>query len=136
MISMNAEIVATLNRLVRLNRASELGFETAAEHVKNRGLKLLLRSYARQRARFGEELSREIAKWGARCRSCATRWLHSTAAGSTSRRRSRLAVITKRRLSLANVRAASGLRSDNTSRPDRWFCPYQSMNSCSNGQTR
>jgi uncharacterized protein (TIGR02284 family) len=64
MISMNDEIVATLNRLVRLNQASELGFETAAEHIKNRGLKLLLKSYARQRARFGEELSGEIAKWG------------------------------------------------------------------------
>jgi uncharacterized protein (TIGR02284 family) len=64
MIAMNDEVVITLNRLVRLNQASERGFETASEHVKNRGLKLQLKEYARQRAYFREELRLEIIKWG------------------------------------------------------------------------
>lgn len=63
-ITMNDEIVGVLNRLIRLNQASELGFETAAEHVRNRGLKLHLKRYARQRARFLNELRHEIMKWG------------------------------------------------------------------------
>lgn len=53
-------IISTLNSLIRLNLASELGFETASEHVKNRGLKLYLKSYAQQRAHFADELRREV----------------------------------------------------------------------------
>ncbi len=56
-------VVVTLNQLIRLNQASERGFETAAEHVKNRGLKLYLKSYAEQRAQFTAELQREIKRW-------------------------------------------------------------------------
>lgn len=61
---LNAEIVSTLDELIALNRASELGFETAAEHAQEPALKLLLRDYARQRARFAEELRAEIIVWG------------------------------------------------------------------------
>ncbi len=56
--------VATLNQLIRLNIAAELGFETAAEHVKNRGLKLYLKRYAQQRAQFVDELQQELTRWG------------------------------------------------------------------------
>lgn len=56
--------VATLNQLIRLNIAAELGFETAAEHVKNRGLKLYLKRYAQQRAHFVDELHQELTRWG------------------------------------------------------------------------
>lgn len=56
--------VATLNQLIRLNIASELGFETAAEHVKNLALKLYLKSYAQQRAQFVDELHQELTFWG------------------------------------------------------------------------
>lgn len=46
----------TLYRLYRLNQESELGIETMAGHIKNRGLKILLKTYADQRAEFVEEL--------------------------------------------------------------------------------
>ncbi len=60
----NAQTVARLNALIRLNQASERGFVTAAEHVKNRGLKIYLKSYAQQRAQFVEELRAAIAQLG------------------------------------------------------------------------
>ncbi len=63
MLSSNPTIT-TLNYLIRLNLASELGFETAAEHIKNRGIKLYLKRYAQQRAQFAAELDAEIKKWG------------------------------------------------------------------------
>jgi len=56
--------IATLNQLIRLSIAAELGFETAAEHVKNRGLKLYLKRYAQQRAHFVDELHQELTRWG------------------------------------------------------------------------
>lgn len=45
-----------LRRLHRLNQGSEMGFETVAEHVKNRGLKILLKAHAYQRAQFAADL--------------------------------------------------------------------------------
>jgi uncharacterized protein (TIGR02284 family) len=53
-----------LQRLYRLNQDSELGFETVAEHVKNRGLKIFLKSYAQQRAHFAAELLTVMADRG------------------------------------------------------------------------
>lgn len=64
MKQLNDEIVSTLDELVALNQASELGFETAAEHARQPALKVLLRTFARQRARFAEELRAEILTWG------------------------------------------------------------------------
>lgn len=64
MYHLNAEIVSTLDELIVLNQASELGFETAAEHAREPALKVLLRDYARQRTRFAEELRAEIIIWG------------------------------------------------------------------------
>ena len=50
------EAASVLNRLVTLNIASEKGFNVAAENVKNRGLQVMFKSYAQERARFVEEL--------------------------------------------------------------------------------
>jgi uncharacterized protein (TIGR02284 family) len=55
-----------LNRLHRLCRAGERGFEVVALNVGNRGLKFLLKSYARQRADFASELEGEIERLGGR----------------------------------------------------------------------
>ena len=60
----NAQTVSRLNSLIRLNEASERGFITAAEHVKNRGLKIYLKGYAAQRAQFVEELRAAITQLG------------------------------------------------------------------------
>lgn len=64
MKQLNTEIIDTLDELIALNQASELGFETAAEHAQAPALKVLLREYARQRTRFAEELRGEIIVWG------------------------------------------------------------------------
>jgi uncharacterized protein (TIGR02284 family) len=56
MASDNKQAVATLNRLVKLGIASEKGFNVAAENVKNRGLKVMFKTYAQERAKFVAEL--------------------------------------------------------------------------------
>lgn len=52
-------VAVILNRLITLNIASEKGFNVAAENVKNRGLQVMFKTYAQERARFTAEL-REI----------------------------------------------------------------------------
>lgn len=56
--------IKVLSRLLRLNRNSEEGFRVAAESVKNRGLKTLLKAYAQQRAQFATELQAEVTRLG------------------------------------------------------------------------
>lgn len=60
----NTQMIAQLNALANLNQASELGFTHAAEHVRSRGLKIYLRHYAAQRARFAQELRQAIVQLG------------------------------------------------------------------------
>lgn len=64
MAAANPEIVAVLNRLVRICQASESGFNLAAESVKNRGLLVIFRGYAQERGQFGEELSALVREHG------------------------------------------------------------------------
>jgi len=59
----------TLNQLLNLNQASEQGFRIAAESVKNRGLKALLKGYAQQRSYFAAELNDEISRLGGESRT-------------------------------------------------------------------
>ncbi len=60
MIFNKRELLRTLDHLYRLNKDSERGFESVSEHVKNRGLKALLKSQAQRRAEFAAELQSEI----------------------------------------------------------------------------
>jgi uncharacterized protein (TIGR02284 family) len=48
----------TIKRLVEVSRESERRFYNAAEHVRNRGLKLILKTYVQQRADFADVLTR------------------------------------------------------------------------------
>jgi uncharacterized protein (TIGR02284 family) len=64
----NKQAIATLNRMIKLSKNSEEGFRVAAESVKNRGLKTLLRTYAQQRARFAADLQAEVTRLGGRPR--------------------------------------------------------------------
>lgn len=56
--------LSSLDQLAALCEASENGFRVAAETVRNRGLKALLKSYARQRASMADELRGEIERLG------------------------------------------------------------------------
>lgn len=54
-----------LKRLIETIRASERRFYHVAEHVRNRGLKLILKTYVQQRADFADALTRLLQQAGA-----------------------------------------------------------------------
>lgn len=60
----NRDHLAALNRLVRICIASEKGFNLAAENVKNRGLSVIFRGFAREREQFAQELRALIEQEG------------------------------------------------------------------------
>lgn len=60
MSKISRQELAVANRLIRINNAGEKGFNVAAENVKNRGLKLILKSFAQERAEFAEQLRRLV----------------------------------------------------------------------------
>jgi len=58
------KVLVTLNPLVGGLIESDKSFFNAAEHVKNRGLKLLLKTYAQQYAAFAAELQAVVRQLG------------------------------------------------------------------------
>ncbi|MFZ0545266.1 MAG: PA2169 family four-helix-bundle protein [Candidatus Promineifilaceae bacterium] len=58
------KVIRVLNGLHRYCVAGEKGFEVVAENARNRGLKMQLKTYARQRAEFASELEVEIKRLG------------------------------------------------------------------------
>lgn len=50
------EVLTTVNHLIRVSNESKRNFYAAAEPMENRALKLLLKAYAQERARFVREL--------------------------------------------------------------------------------
>ena len=60
----NNQAVRAIACLYRIVEAGERGFEVAAKNVSNRGLKVLFKTYAQQRAHFLEELRNEIQHLG------------------------------------------------------------------------
>ncbi len=60
----NSDIAKQLNHLVEINKDAEAGFVTAAENVKNSELESQFAGYAKQHAKFAEELQREVDRLG------------------------------------------------------------------------
>ncbi len=58
------ESIRTLKRLHKYCKASERGFNTVANTVKNRGLKVLLKTYAQQRHKMANDLEAMIKELG------------------------------------------------------------------------
>lgn len=56
------DAAATVNHLIQMSNESKRNFYAAAEQVENRALKLLLKAYAQERARFVGELQQSIAQ--------------------------------------------------------------------------
>jgi len=56
------EVQTTLDALIQINNESKKNIYAAAGQVENRALKLLLKAYAQQRARFTHELQRNGAQ--------------------------------------------------------------------------
>lgn len=56
--------ISVLNRLRRLCIASEKGFNVAAENVKNRGLKVMFKTFAQERAQFADTLGKFVGDGG------------------------------------------------------------------------
>jgi uncharacterized protein (TIGR02284 family) len=66
MATSDSALIRKLNRLHRICVAGELGFEVVAKNLSNRGLKVVVKSYAQQRTRFAAELKEEIVRLGGR----------------------------------------------------------------------
>lgn len=64
MATSDSAMIRKLNRLHRICVAGELGFEVVAKNLSNRGLKVVIKSYAQQRTRFAAELKEEIERLG------------------------------------------------------------------------
>lgn len=62
---MTNDVSETIRPLIRLLRAGEKGFNIAAENIKNRGLKVLFKTYARQRADYARSLAQaaDLEEW-------------------------------------------------------------------------
>jgi uncharacterized protein (TIGR02284 family) len=58
------EIIECLNDLIETCRDAENGFHTAAEHVKDGGLKSFFKERSVQRAQFASELEAEVRQLG------------------------------------------------------------------------
>lgn len=56
------DATATVSHLIQTSNESKRNFYAAAEQVENRALKLLLKAYAQERARFVRELQQGIAQ--------------------------------------------------------------------------
>jgi len=65
-------VIERLEQLVTVNRAGERRLYHAAEQVRNRGLKLLLKSYAQQHTRFADALISLLRQAGYEQTSTAT----------------------------------------------------------------
>ena len=57
-------VLRSLSYLHRIVEAGEKGYAVSATNVNNQGLKILLKSYAQQRARFKSEIHSEIQRLG------------------------------------------------------------------------
>lgn len=57
-------VIRSLSYLHRILEAGERGYAVSASNVNNQGLKILLRAYAQQRARFKSEITDEIIRLG------------------------------------------------------------------------
>jgi uncharacterized protein (TIGR02284 family) len=56
--------ISALNHLIETCRDGEMGFWSAAEHVRDEGLKWMFKGIARKRGQFAEELKEEIRRLG------------------------------------------------------------------------
>ena len=56
--------IGYLSELIETSKDGELGYRTAAEYVRNTQLQTIFQDYARQRARFIQQLQSEIERLG------------------------------------------------------------------------
>jgi uncharacterized protein (TIGR02284 family) len=56
--------IATLNHLIATCRDGEMGYWSAAEHVKDEGIRWMFHDLARKRGQFAEELRQEVRRLG------------------------------------------------------------------------
>ena len=67
-----ADPIDYLNRLIEINKDSEVGFTTAAANVNNTELETLFSNYAKQHAKFAQELREEVERLGGRSADSGT----------------------------------------------------------------
>lgn len=60
----NKETIRTLKKLHKICKAGERGFNVVANSVSNRGLKVMLKTYAQQRRQMADELKVMVESLG------------------------------------------------------------------------
>ncbi|HZT83114.1 MAG TPA: PA2169 family four-helix-bundle protein [Gemmataceae bacterium] len=60
----SSDVITTLNNLIETCKDRQAGYQTAADGVKNRDLKSLFQSYARQSGSYADELTQEVRRRG------------------------------------------------------------------------
>jgi uncharacterized protein (TIGR02284 family) len=58
------ETIQHLNELIETCRNGELGYRTAAEHVRNTQLETVFNDYSKQRTEFARQLQAEVSRLG------------------------------------------------------------------------
>ena len=58
------DTIAHLNRLIETSKDGELGYRTAAQHVRNTQLQTVFGDYEKQRAYFARQLQAEVERLG------------------------------------------------------------------------
>lgn len=61
-----AATIRVLNKLIEVCLDGELGYRTAADHLRDSKLRIILTDYAMRRAQFAAELAAEVERWGGR----------------------------------------------------------------------
>lgn len=91
------ETVRTLRQLHKICKAGERGFNISAKSVNNRGLKVMLKSYAQQRRQMADELKAMVEALG----------------GTVSKRRSVRGIIHRGRITIMSTLAIGPTESEN-----------------------
>lgn len=67
------DTIAHLDRLIESSRDGEMGYRTAAEHVRSPQLQTIFEDYAKQRAHFARQLQAEVERLGGDARASGSR---------------------------------------------------------------
>lgn len=93
----NQETIRTLKQLHEICKAGERGFDIVAKAINNRGLKVMLKTYAQQRRQMADELQSAVESLG----------------GKISQRRHLLGMIHRGRIAIMSTLAIGPIETEN-----------------------
>ena len=121
----NGNVTTTLNHLIEADIESDKTLYSAAEHIDNRGMKLLLKTYAQQHAQFTAQLQDVVRQMGDTPPvnrdpvTTMSRGLTDVKAAMTVKRQERQHVALEEALQSANTTVTMYTEALNTTLPER-----------------